>query len=191
MTGAVGRVEEERIRRLAEVLLVGEPVFEPIRIELFDDLAAIHTGVDIWRIERVTTVGPCPVGPGYRIYAARPATPDSVRVRGIAQLDDGRAIMLDDAAGISTLAATHAVEPRTLGCLAAVYADAQDYPRRILDAGDLAPTVVSVDSTTLITVHTARMDHSGVDERPFERIERWHIAVRHSEVSWTIELGGG
>jgi hypothetical protein len=189
VTGTVGRGEEERIRRLADVLLVGEPVFGPIRIEVFDDLAAIHTGVDIWRIEPVTNVGPCPVGSGYRIYAARPASPDSVRVRGIAQLDDGRAIMLDDAAGLSALAATHAVEPRTLGCLAALYADPQDYPRRILDAGDLAPTVASIDGGTVITVHTARVDYS-VDETPTERIERWHVTARHGRVSWSIELGG-
>lgn len=98
-------------------------------------------------------------GPGYRIYAARPVAPDSVRVRGVAQLEDGQTYMLDDVGGVSSFAATGVADPLIIGYLAALYADAQDYPRRVLDTGDLSRAVNTGSAgEAVVTVHTARFD---------------------------------
>ena len=117
---------------------------------------------------------------------------DAPQVRGVARLDDGRTFALDHRSGVSAFAATGVAEPLVVGHLAALYADAADYPRRVLQTGDLAPTVTQVEPAEwVVTLHTARLDYSLDDDVPVDRIERWRVTVTSTGAVWTIEVGGG
>ena len=184
--------ENERLRRVAAALVAGAPVEGDITIETFDDLTTVSTGIELWRIEQVTGWDTFVPGRGYRIYAARPGYPDSPEVRAFAQLEDGTTFPLADQSGVSAFAATRVAEPLAIGHLAALYADAADYPRRILQTGDLAPTVAQIrPEEWVVTLHTARLDYSLDDDVPFDRIERWRVVVTPTGAVWSIEVGGG
>ncbi|MFT3888392.1 MAG: hypothetical protein QM713_09570 [Arachnia sp.] len=183
--------EDERLRRLARALAADAPTDDVVRIETFGELATVNTGVELWQIERVMSWDGFVPGPGYRIYAARPGLTDSPRVRGFALLDDGRTFALDDRSGVSGFAATGAAEPLAIGHVAALYADAADYPRRILHSGDLSPTVAQIGPVEwVVTLHTARLDDSLDDDVPFDRIERWRVIITPAGATWSIEIGG-
>lgn len=182
--------EDERLRRVADALVVESAVDGDITIETFDDLTTVNTGIELWQLERILGWDTFAPGPGYRIYAARPGYTDSPKIRGFAQLDDGQTFALDDRSGVSAFAATGAAEPLVIGHLAALYADAADYPRRILQTGDLSPTVAQIGlAEWVVTLHTARLDYSH-DDVPFDRIERWRVVATPTGATWSIEVGG-
>lgn len=184
--------EDERLRRVAAALVAEAPNDGDITIETFGDLTTVNTGIQLWQVERIVGWDTFAPGPGYRIYAARPGYTDSPKVRGFAQLDDGQTFALDDRSGVSAFAATGAADPIVIGHLAALYADAADYPRRILQTGDLSPTVAQIQPFEwIVTLHTARLDYSLDDDVPFDRIERWRVAVTPTGATWSIEVGGG
>jgi hypothetical protein len=142
--------------------------------------AVVRVGVELWRLEPSTTVDTADP-PTYRVFTARPASTTAPRVRGVAQLPDGRSFPLDDARGVGAFAATGAADAAGIAVLAARFADAADFPRRVLDT----PRVRPDGDGTVVVLHTARRHHpDDEDEAPSDVTERWTVAVSARGVVW-------